>query len=197
MLLIKNANLDGTGKIVDILIGDDGKYQEIAEHIEGPAGVETIDATGKMACPTFVNTHMHFDKAYTSYEQGRQSFGKKNWISSTEETLEDSIFVMHERIRKYTPEDVAARATRAIRECVMYGTTKLRSNIDISTLDPELNAVKGLLIAKEATKDICDLQLVAFPQEGLICDPGAEKLMERAMDMGCDVVRYACGRNAG
>ena len=113
MLLIKNANLDGTGKIVDILIGDDGKYQEIAEHIEGPAGVETIDATGKMACPTFVNTHMHFDKAYTSYEQGRQSFGKKNWISSTEETLEDSIFVMHERIRKYTPEDVAARATRA------------------------------------------------------------------------------------
>ena len=61
MLLIKNANLDGTGKIVDILIGDDGKYQEIAEHIEGPAGVETIDATGKMACPTFVNTHMHFD----------------------------------------------------------------------------------------------------------------------------------------
>jgi cytosine deaminase len=188
MLLIKNANLDGTGKIVDILIGDDGKYQEIAEHIEGPAGVETIDATGKMACPTFVNTHMHFDKAYTSYEQGRQSFGKKNWISSTEETLEDSIFVMHERIRKYTPEDVAARATRAIRECVMYGTTKLRSNIDISTLDPELNAVKGLLIAKEATKDICDLQLVAFPQEGLICDPGAEKLMERAMDMGCDVV---------
>ena len=71
MLLIKNANLDGTGKIVDILIGDDGKYKEIAGHIEAPAGVETIDATGMMACPTFVNTHMHFDKAYTSYEQGR------------------------------------------------------------------------------------------------------------------------------
>lgn len=76
MLLIKNANLDGTGKIVDILIGDDGKYKEIAGHIEAPAGVETIDATGMMACPTFVNTHMHFDKAYTSYEQGRESYGK-------------------------------------------------------------------------------------------------------------------------
>ena len=92
MLLIKNANLDGTGKIVDILIGDDGKYKEIAGHIEAPAGVETIDATGMMACPTFVNTHMHFDKAYTSYEQGRESYGKGNWISSTEETLEDSIY---------------------------------------------------------------------------------------------------------
>ena len=54
---------------------------------------------------------------------------------STEETLEDSIFVMHERIRKYTPEDVAARATRAIRECVMYGTTKLRSTIEMCIRD--------------------------------------------------------------
>ena len=71
---------------------------------------------------------MHFDKAYTSYEQGRESYGKGNWISSTEETLEDSIYVMHDRIRKYTPEAVAARAERAIKDCVMYGTTKLRTN---------------------------------------------------------------------
>lgn len=188
MLLIKNANLDGTGKVVDILIGDDGKYKEIAEHIEVPAGVETIDATGMMACPTFVNTHMHFDKAYTSYEQGRESYGKGNWISSTEETLEDSIFVMHDRIRKYTPEAVAARAERAIKDCVMYGTTKLRTNVDISTLDPNLNALKGVLMAKEATKDLCDLQVIAFPQEGIICDPGTDKLLEEAMEMGCDVM---------
>ena len=188
MLLIKNANLDGTGKIVDILIGDDGKYKEIAEHIEAPAGIETIDATGMMACPTFVNTHMHFDKAYNSYEHGRESYGKGNWISSTEETLEDSIYVMHDRIRKYTPEAVAARAERAIKDCVMYGTTKLRTNVDISTLDPNLNALKGVLMAKEATKDICDLQVIAFPQEGIICDPGTDKLLEEAMEMGCDVM---------
>lgn len=188
MLLIKNANLDGTGKIVDILIGDDGKYKEIAGHIEAPAGIETIDATGMMACPTFVNTHMHFDKAYTSYEQGRESYGKGNWISSTEETLEDSIYVMHDRIRKYTPEAVAARAERAIKDCVMYGTTKLRTNVDISTLDPNLNGLKGVLMAKEATKDICDLQVIAFPQEGIICDPGTDKLLEEAMEMGCDVM---------
>ena len=209
MLLIKNANLDGTGKIVDILIGDDGKYKEIAGHIEAPAGIETIDATGMtslplscspysyphtlyrqqpLSCPTFVNTHMHFDKAYTSYEQGRESYGKGNWISSTEETLEDSIYVMHDRIRKYTPEAVAARAERAIKDCVMYGTTKLRTNVDISTLDPNLNALKGVLMAKEATKDICDLQVIAFPQEGIICDPGTDKLLEEAMEMGCDVM---------
>lgn len=188
MLLIKKANINGTGTIADILIDDNGKYKEISENITASDGTKVIEANGMMACPTFVNTHMHFDKAYTSYEQGRQSFGKENWISSTEETLEDAIFVMHERIRKYTPEDVARRAERAIRDCVMYGTTKLRSNIDISMLDPNLNAVKGLLLAKEATKDICDLQLVAFPQEGIYCDPGTDKLMEEAMEMGCDVV---------
>lgn len=188
MLLIKKANINGTGTIADILIDDNGKYKEISENIAASDGTKVIEANSMMACPTFVNTHMHFDKAYTSYEQGRQSFGKENWISSTEETLEDAIFVMHERIRKYTPEDVARRAERAIRDCVMYGTTKLRSNIDISMLDPNLNAVKGLLLAKEATKDICDLQLVAFPQEGIYCDPGTDKLMEEAMEMGCDVV---------
>ena len=188
MLLIKKANINGTGTIADILIDENGKYKEISENITASDGTKVIEAHSMMACPTFVNTHMHFDKAYTSYEQGRQSFGKENWISSTEETLEDAIFVMHERIRKYTPEDVARRAERAIRDCVMYGTTKLRSNIDISMLDPNLNAVKGLLLAKEATKDICDLQLVAFPQEGIYCDPGTDKLMEEAMEMGCDVV---------
>lgn len=67
----------------------------------------------------------------------------------------------------------------------MYGTTKLRTNVDISTLDPNLNALKGVLMAKEATKDICDLQVIAFPQEGIICDPGTDKLLEEAMEMGC------------
>ena len=95
---------------------------------------------------------------------------------------------MHDRIRKYTPEAVAARAERAIKDCVMYGTTKLRTNVDISTLDPNLNGLKGVLMAKEATKDICDLQVIAFPQEGIICDPGTDKLLEEAMEMGCDVM---------
>lgn len=70
----------------------------------------------------------------------------------------------------------------------MYGTTKLRTNVDISMLDPNLNALKGVLMAKEATKDICDLQVIAFPQEGIICDPGTDKLLEEAMEMGCDVM---------
>ena len=125
MLLIRNANIVGRG-MSDILIGDDGKYLEIKPEIraEGIENCEVIDARGMLAAPTFVNTHMHFDKAYTALK-GRES---------SVETLEDSIHIMHDFKRHYTVEEVKARAERAIRECVMFGTTKLRTNVDIDNM---------------------------------------------------------------
>lgn len=180
MLLIQNARILGHSGAEDILIGDDGRYLKIAPRIDVSAcpDAKRIDAGEMMAAPTFVNTHMHFDKAYTSL-RGRED---------STETLEDSIRIMHDRIRQYTMEDVYQRALRAIRECVMYGTTKLRTNVDISNLDPKLVALQGVLLAKEATKDICDLQVIAFPQEGIFRNRGTDRLLHEAMDMGCDVV---------
>ena len=177
MLLIRNANIVGRG-MSDILIGDDGKYLEIKPEIraEGIENCEVIDARGMLAAPTFVNTHMHFDKAYTAL-QGRES---------TVETLEDSIHIMHDFKRHYTVEEVKSRAERAIRECVMFGTTKLRTNVDIDNM-ANLVGLEGVLAAKEATKDICDLQVIAFPQEGIYANEGTEKLMWEAMEMGCDI----------
>ena len=178
MLLIRNAKLLDQAELTDILISREGKYLEIAPGIDvaGADGVEIIDAAGMLACPTFVNTHMHFDKAYTAL-QGRES---------SVETLEDSIHIMHDIKRHYTVEDVKARAVRAIRECVMYGTTKLRTNVDIDNMCG-LIGLEGVLAAREETKDICDLQIVAFPQEGIYCNEGTEKLMWQAMEMGADV----------
>lgn len=180
MLLIQNARILGHSGTEDILIGDDGRYLKIAPQIDVSScpDAKRIDAGEMMAAPTFVNTHMHFDKAYTSL-RGRED---------SSETLEDSIRIMHDRIRQYTVEDVYQRALRAIRECVMYGTTKLRTNVDISNLDPKLVALQGVLLAKEATKDICDLQVIAFPQEGIFRNRGTDRLLHEAMDMGCDVV---------
>lgn len=176
MLLIQNANALGWESQVDILIDDDGKYAEIKPQIPSN-GMDVIDVGGQMAAPTFVNTHMHFDKAYTAL-QGRES---------SIETLEDSIRIMHDIKRNYTAEDVCARAVRAIRECVMYGTTKIRTNVDIDNM-ANLVGLEGVLKAKENCKDICDLQIVAFPQEGIFCNPGTEKMMWEAMEMGADVV---------
>ena len=84
MLLIKKANINGTGTIADILIDENGKYKEISENITASDGTKVIEANSMMACPTFANTHMHFDKAYTSelwqkeldLQYGRDSGGR-------------------------------------------------------------------------------------------------------------------------
>lgn len=178
MLLIKNAHILDRDGVGDILVSDGGKYLEIRPGIDGAGidGLTVIDARGMLAAPTFVNTHMHFDKAYTAL-RGRES---------AVETLEDSIRIMHDIKRNYTVEDVKARAVRAIRECVMYGATKLRTNVDIDNLCG-LVGLEGVLAAREETKEICDLQVVAFPQEGIFCNEGTERLMWRAMELGADV----------
>ncbi|MEA4915241.1 MAG: amidohydrolase family protein [Christensenella sp.] len=178
MLLIKRAVLYDQAQERDILIGDDGRYLDIQASIDESVidGCQVIDANHMLAAPTFVNTHMHFDKAYTAIG-GRES---------SMETLEDSIRIMHDIKRAYTVEDVKSRAVRAIRECVIYGTTKIRTNVDIDNM-ANLVGLEGVLAAKEETKDICDLQVVAFPQEGIYCNAGTEQLMWQAMEMGADV----------
>lgn len=176
MLLIRNVRATGWKDEVDILVGEDGRYAEIRAGIQKSVA-KVIDARGMMAAPTFVNPHMHFDKAYTVLG-GRESMV---------ETLEDSIRIMHDIKRGYTAETVRLRAERAIRECVMYGTTKLRTNVDIDNM-AGLVGLEGVLMAKDRCRDICDLQVAAFPQEGIFRNHGTERLMREAMDMGADVV---------
>lgn len=179
MLLIKNATLLDESNKMDILIDDQGKYKEIAEKIDisGYDECEVIDAEGSLVTPTFVNPHMHLDKVYTSIG-GRES---------KVETLEESIKIMHDRKRRYTPEDVKDRAVRAIKECVAFGTTKIRTNVDIDNI-ANLVGLEGVVAAKEECKDICDIQIVAFPQEGIFSNKGTEALMWKAMEKGADVV---------
>ncbi len=181
-LIVLNARLRGRNRLTDLHISE-GVFRKITDAGESSttpqrnAGARTIDAGGNLVAPTFVNPHLHIDKAYTALS-GR---------NSGEETLEDSIRIMQDIKRGYTVEDVASRAERAIRQSVLYGVTKIRANVDIDTIGG-LIALKGCLAAKERTKEIADVQLVAFPQEGIFRDHGTEKLMHEAIEMGADVV---------
>ncbi len=178
MLLIKNAKLRGKEDCFDLLI-DEGKFVKIEKQIDESqldSSVEKIDAEGNLVTPTFVNPHLHIDKAYTA-------LGGRNYKVGT---LEESIAIMHKSKREYTPQEVKERAVRAIKASVRYGVTKIRGNVDIDTIC-SLRALEGCLLAKEETKDIADVQLVAFPQEGIFRDEGCKKLMFEAMDMGCDI----------
>ncbi len=177
-LVVKNAKIREKEGLVDIVIDDEGKIASVGDAgLNEYPGVDVIDAGGNLVTPTFVDPHLHLDKVYTACK-GR---------GSKYETLEESIEIMHEIKRNYTVEDVKNRAIRAIRESVKFGVTKIRANVDVDNIGG-LTPLKGVLAAKEETKDICDIQIVAFPQEGIFRNPGTEKLLYEAMDMGADVI---------
>ena len=174
-LIVRKATLRGKKGAWDIAV-DKGKIVKIAKGIK-TKGKKEIKADGKLVTPTFVDPHVHLDKALIS-EVVRPN------ISGT---LTEAIEIIWKKKHRYTTKDIITRAGRVIEWAVMNGTTALRTHVDVDTI-VKLKAVKGLLEVREMYKDLVDLQIVAFPQEGIIQDPGTEKLMEQAMELGCDVV---------
>jgi cytosine deaminase len=137
---------------------------------------ERIDAAGRLLLPAFIDGHVHLDKALIRAD-----------LREHDGTLAGAIGAIHERKRAYTVEDVRARARTAIEESVGLGTTRLRSHVDVDTIGG-LVPLEGVMAAAADCADIAEVRTIAFPQEGLLRDPGAASLMEQAMEMGADVV---------
>ena len=159
---------------LDIAIAD-GWIVDIGPHLE--PSCPTLEAGGRLVAPTFVDPHVHLDKALIS-ETVRDN------VSGT---LGEAIEIIWERKRRYDPEEILQRAERVVRWAVSHGTTVLRSHADVDTIGG-LVPVEALLALKARVAHLVDLQIVAFPQEGILQDPGTQALMERAMELGCDVV---------
>jgi len=173
MWALQDARLPD-GRLADVVV--DG--QQIAEVGEG-AGAripEPIDCAGRLLLPGFVDGHVHLDKVLIR-EELREHDG----------TLAGAIGAIHERKRRYTVEDVRARATAIIEESVRLGTTRLRSHVDVDTIGG-LVPLEGVMAAASDCADIAEVRTIAFPQEGLLRDPGAYALMEAALEAGADVV---------
>src|SRR5207248_1799076 len=102
-------------------------------------------------------------------------------------TLIEAIRLYGEAKKSFTAESVTERAVRAIREEVGYGTGAIRNHVDVGE-GAGLRLVEGVLAAREKTRDLCDIQMVAFPQDGVIRDPGAIERMREALRMGVDLV---------
>lgn len=173
--IIRNAQLRNNNDTVDIGIRD-GLIKIIAPVLEMKAGIE-IDAAGRLVTPTFIDPHIHLDKILIS-EVVRDN------VSGT---LMEAIEIIWDKKRNYTEEDMMERAGRVIKWAVKNGTTKMRTHVDVDTICG-VRAVEIMLRVKEEYKDLMDLQIVAFPQEGIIQDPGAKELMDEAMRMGADIV---------
>ena len=173
-LLIRNARLPRQERLTDIGI-QDGVFTRIAPHVRA-AATEELDAGGRLVSPPLVDCHVHLDAVLTVGQPRHNATG----------TLLEGIQIWSERKPSLTHEDVKQRATEAIKWEVAQGTLFIRSHVDVC--DPNLTALRALIEVQREVVDICELQLVAFPQDGILSFPNGKELMDEAMRLGANVV---------
>jgi cytosine/creatinine deaminase len=174
-IIIRNATLRDRKDPVDIAMEKD-KIAAVQPKI-AEKGRREIDAAGSLVLPGLFNLHFHADKCLLGEIMRPNVSG----------TLPEAIEITNEFKRNYDPEEVASRAIRAMEAGVKNGTSFFRLFSDVGTIGG-LHAARGLLLAREKMQRYCDIQVVAFPQEGIVRDPGAAELMEEAMREGCNIV---------
>lgn len=177
-LIIKDASIHARPGRHDVLV-EAGRVARIEAAGLLPAGtdgpVTVLDARGGLLARAFVEPHLHPDKSFSLSE-----------LPKDEATLDH--FSRAARIKAgFTRETVARRARRAFELAVSNGVTRLRANIDIDSI-AALRGFEGVLEAREAVAGILDVDVVAFPQEGLARDPGAYDLLREALRSGADLI---------
>ncbi|AOK19715.1 cytosine deaminase [Burkholderia cepacia] len=141
-----------------------------------PASAADIDAGGRLAIPPLVEPHIHLDATLTA--------GEPEWNMSG--TLFEGIERWGQRKATITHDDTKARAHTTIGMLRDNGIQHVRTHVDVT--DPTLAALKAMVEVREEARDLIDLQIVAFPQEGIESFDNGRALMERAIEMGADVV---------
>lgn len=174
-LLIKDLRIEDAESTSDLRIRD-GRIVAIAPRLDPTRGEEVVQGAGRLALPPLIESHVHLDSALTAGQPRYNETG----------TLFEGIEVWSARKRDLTVADVKERAGRAIRQQAGFGIQYVRSHVDVT--DPELTALRALLELREELRDTITLQLVAFPQEGILSFPDGPQLMRRAAEMGVDAL---------
>jgi cytosine/creatinine deaminase len=173
-LLIRNATLPDGRTGIDVLVVG-GRIVNVARNINA-AVADTIDAAGHLLSPPFVDAHFHMDSTLT--------YGMPRVNRSG--TLLEGIALWGELKPSLTQDAIVDRALAYCDWAIAKGLLAIRSHVDIS--DSRLIGVEALLHVREKVKPYLDLQLVAFPQDGVLRSPGALDNLKRALAMGVDVV---------
>ncbi|CAM3622451.1 amidohydrolase family protein [Erysipelothrix urinaevulpis] len=174
-LLFKNVRLSKEDNLVDVAV-ENGVITKIASGITGDAK-EVIEGEGRVLIPGLVESHIHLDKALIADRKPNKSG-----------TLQEALSVTASLKPTFTSEDIYDRATRVLKEMIIpNGVTYMRTHAEF---DPEqgFTGFEEIMKIKEEFKDFIDIQVVAFPQEGIHKAPGTDKMMYEAMDKGADLV---------
>jgi cytosine/creatinine deaminase len=171
-----NATLPG-GRRVDVQV-ENGLIAALVD-AGSPlrSGAERIDLDGALLVPGMVDGHIHLDKTLLGLPFQPHRGG---------DTVAERI-AREKELRRELHYPVEDRARRLIEQIVAYGTTALRSHVDIDT-EVRLSGLHALLRVKESARALVDIQIVAFPQSGILADPGVKDLLDQAIQDGADLV---------
>ncbi|WP_448852879.1 amidohydrolase family protein [Corynebacterium sp. 335C] len=183
--IITRAVLDDSGELKDIVVRDGriaGIHRAASEAApsgegRGESGPPVIDAGGKLMLPPYVDPHLHLDYAYTAHHPE---------LANGTGTLFEAIGKWGEVKKGFTYDGIRERARRAVEEEASHGVQHIRTHVDVT--DPDLTALQAILDLREEVKHLVDIQIVAFPQEGMYAYPGGRDLVEEALTQGADVV---------
>ncbi len=174
-MLFQNLYVENATELSDIRV-EDGRIAQIGPKLVPLAGEECRDFAGKLALPPLIESHVHLDTCLTA--------GDPVWNMSG--TLFEGIECWAKRKEKLTKADVKERVNRAVRMYAVNGIQHIRTHVDVT--DPKLTAMEALLELRDELRDFVDIQIVAFPQEGIESYPNGRQLMEDAVRMGADCV---------
>lgn len=182
-LLVRNVRLPVSDAVhhasdtaVDILI-EKGEFQRIGPHLEAPPGCVVEDGGGAMALPGLVETHTHLDKTLWGMPWYRNEVGP-NLIDRIDN---------ERRWRAATGHNAHAQSLALARAFLAAGTTRVRTHVDIDT-DAGLRHLHGVLATREVLAAQMEMQIVAFPQSGVLGRPGTEGLLDEALRSGADIL---------
>jgi cytosine deaminase len=183
-LLIKNATTrTAPGTQLDIAI-QGGRIAEIGEGLTAEAG-GAIDAGGKLVTESFVNGHLHLCKVYTLAIMDDAALGA--YTGGSMGGAMTAIELAARVKEQYDEGWILENVRKALRLAVKFGNTHIRAFADTDT-KARLEGVKALLKAREEFRDRVEIHVVAFPQDGVVRDPGAEDYVRQALELGADVV---------
>ncbi|MBQ2059457.1 MAG: amidohydrolase family protein, partial [Firmicutes bacterium] len=174
-MLYKNAYIENSITLSDIRVKD-GKFAEIGSQLEADPGEEVVDLGGRLVLPPFIESHVHLDATLTA--------GDPVWNMSG--TLFEGIACWEKRKPKLSKSDIRERVNKVVRMYAANGIQHIRTHVDVT--DPKLMAMEAMLELREDLKDWMDIQIVAFPQDGILSFPNGKELMKKAVEMGADCV---------
>ena len=184
-LLIRNARLRRRPETLYDIAVRAGRIEAIDESSDRSAAI-VLDAAGGLVTEPFVNPHLHLDKVYTLQRLDEESSLRAyhgQGMGSAMKAIEAASRVKE----SYSQDWIVENARRAVRAAAVHGNTHIRAFADVDT-KARLEGVKALLQVREEFRGIVELQVVAFPQDGVVREAGAAELVGEAVALGADVV---------